>query len=103
MWCVCATVRFSVGVAAVGGCVSPPCGGCVMAGDKRGRSRSQSGKAAGGSPSGSPRQHLPRKVKVTLRGSTSASFPAYRRQKVIFADTYRAQHNTVELCKDCWL
>ena len=46
---------------------------------------------------------MPRKVKVTLRGSTSASFPAYRRQKVIFADAYRAQHNTVELCKDCWL
>ena len=52
---------------------------------------------------------MPRKVKVTLRGSTSASFPAYRRQKVIFADTteghrrYRAQQNTIELCKDCWL
>ena len=45
----------------------------------------------------------PRKPKLTLRGSTSASFPAYRRRKVVFADTYRAQHNTIDLCKDCWL
>ena len=47
--------------------------------------------------------HAPRRSKVTLRGSTCTSFPKFRRQQVVFAASYQAHHNTIELCKDCWL
>ena len=32
-----------------------------------------------------------------------ASFPAFRRQKVVFAGSHKARQNTMELCKESWL
>ena len=40
---------------------------------------------------------------MNLRGSTCASLPAFHRQKVVFADAFRAHHNITELCKTSWL
>ena len=37
------------------------------------------------------------------KGNACANFPAFRKQKVVFADAFRAHHNTTELCKTSWL
>jgi len=43
-----------------------------------------------------------RKPKICLRGSTCSSFPAYRRQKVLFAGSFQGHQHSKEMCKDSW-